>query len=332
LEVTRTVVVTGASAGVGRAVARELGRRGDRVALLARGRERLEAARQEIEAAGGRAIAIALDVADFDQVERAAERAERELGPIDCWINNAMVTVLSPVHEMKPEEFDRVTRVTYLGAVHGTLAALRRMRARRRGHVIQVGSALAYRAIPLQSAYCAAKHALRAFTDSLRSELIHDRIDVKLTMVQLPALNTPQFEWCRTRLPSQPQPVPPIFEPEVAARAIVAVIGKPRRELFVGSSTVQTVLGSRFVNGWLDRYLASKAYEGQQTDQELGPEHQDNLFRPAPGDPGAHGRFDQRAQRSSLQVWAALHRGALASGALAALIALGGAIAVARSG
>jgi NAD(P)-dependent dehydrogenase (short-subunit alcohol dehydrogenase family) len=332
LEVARTVVVTGASAGVGRAVARELGRRGDRVALLARGKQRLEEARQEVEGAGGRAIALEVDVADFDQVERAAQQIERELGPIDCWINNAMVTVLSPVHEMKPEEFDRVTRVTYLGAVHGTLAALRRMRARGRGHVIQVGSALAYRSIPLQSAYCAAKHAMRAFTDSLRSELIHDGIDVRLTMVQLPAMNTPQFEWCRTRMPNQPQPVPPIFEPELAARAIVSVIGKRRRELFVGNSTVKTVLGSRFVNGWLDRYLAKRAYEGQQTDSPVAAEHEDNLFRPAAGYYGARGRFGSAAKTRSLQAWAALHRRAIASGALAALIGIGGAIAAARSG
>lgn len=305
---SRVVVVTGASAGVGRAAARAFGRRGYSVALLARGPERLENARRELEAAGARALAVITDVADPKQVEAAAAEAERELGPIDVWVNNAMVSVFSPVMQMTEEEFRRVTEVTYLGAVHGTLAALRRMAPRNSGTIVQVGSALAYRAIPLQSAYCAAKHALAGFTESLRTELLHDGIDVHLTMVQLPALNTPQFDWTRSRMPRRSQPVPPIFQPEVAADAIVWAATHRRREAYVGWPTVKAIVGDRLAPGLLDRYLARIGYDAQQTDERAPRDRPDNLFTAVPGDPGAHGRFDDRARTVSWQLAFAKHR------------------------
>lgn len=292
-------VVTGASAGVGRAVVRELALRGWDVALLARGHEGLAAAQREAWACGVRAIAIPTDVADQQAVEAAAEIIERELGPIDVWINNAMATVLSSIAELEPEELRRVTDVTYLGACWGTIAAVRRMKQRDRGHIIQVGSALAYRAIPLQAAYCGAKHALRGFTDSLRSELIHDGSNVQLTMVQLPAMNTPQFSWCRTRLPMHPMPVPPIYQPEVAARAIVDSIGYRRREVFVGKPTVKAILGSKLVPGYVDHKLADMGYDGQQSELPVSPDRRDNLFAPVEGDHGAHGIFDAQSDERS---------------------------------
>ena len=308
------VVVTGASAGVGRATARAFAARGYAVALLARGTDGLEAARREIEAAGGQAIAVPTDVADPDQVEAAAAAAERKLGPIDVWVNNAMVSVFSPVMQMTEDEFRRVTEVTYLGAVYGTLAALRRMIPRNTGTIVQVGSALAYRAIPLQSAYCAAKHALAGFTESLRIELLHDGSAVHLTIVQLPALNTPQFDWSRSRMPRQPQPVPPIFQPEVAADGIVWAATHHRRELYVGWSTVKAILGDKIAPGLLDRYLAWLGYDVQQTDEPVSPERPDNLFTPVPGDHGAHGRFDASARPFSWQLWATTHRPAVLAG------------------
>jgi short-subunit dehydrogenase len=292
----RVVVVTGASAGVGRATVRELARRGDRIGLLARGRNGLEAARAEIEAQGGRAIAIATDVADADAVEAAAERVEAELGPIDGWINNAMVSVFGPIRETPAEEIRRVTEVTYLGTVHGTLAALRRMLPRDSGVIVQVGSALAYRSIPLQAAYCAAKHAVSGFTDSLRSELQHDGSGVQVTMVQLPALNTPHFDWSRNRLPYRPQPVPPIYQPELAATAIVDALDDPGRETFVAPPTVAAIQLHKIAPGLLDRYLAATAYDGQQTDERDDPDRPDNLYEPVDIDPGAHGRFDDVAR------------------------------------
>ena len=325
-EMARVVVVTGASAGVGRAVVRQLARRGDALGLLARGVDGLEAARAEVEALGGRALVVPTDVADAEAVEAAAARVEAQLGPIDVWINNAMATILAPVLEITPAEYRRVTEVTYLGAVHGTLSALRRMKPRDRGHIIQVGSALAYRAIPLQAPYCAAKHALRGFTDALRSELTHDRSAVLLGMVHLPGLNTPQFEWGRTRLPNQPQPVPPIFQPEVAARAIADVIGQNRREIYVGGSTVKTVIGAKLLPAFLDWYLARKAYGGQQTDQPLRPDRADNLFRPVPSDFGARGPFDERAKSRSLQAWVSTHRGWLAAASAASVAVTAGAV------
>jgi NAD(P)-dependent dehydrogenase (short-subunit alcohol dehydrogenase family) len=318
------VVVTGASAGVGRATAVAFAKRGARVALLARGLEGLEGARIEVQAAGGEALVIPTDVADPEQVEAAAEQVEKELGPIDVWVNNAMTTVFSPFVQIPPEEYKRATEVTYLGTVYGTLAALKRMIPRNRGKIVQVGSALAYRAIPLQAPYCGAKFAVRGFTDAIRSELIHDGSDVHLTMVQLPALNTPQHHWCKSRLPNHPQPVPPIFAPEVAAEAIVWAAHNFRRELWVGGPTVKAILGNKVLPGYLDRYLARFAYEGQQTDQPVPRDRPFNLFAPVPGDAGAHGIFRDRELPRSYQLWAATHRWALVllAAALAGLAAL----------
>ncbi|MFL6236481.1 MAG: SDR family oxidoreductase [Thermoanaerobaculia bacterium] len=307
------VVVTGASAGVGRATVRAFAERGAHVGLIARNREALENARQEVEAMGGRALVLPTDMADDQAVEAAAARVEGELGPIDVWVNNAMCSVFSPVKEMKPEEYRRVTDVTYLGYVWGTLAALRRMLPRDRGSIVQVGSALAYRGIPLQSAYCAAKHAIQGFCDSLRSELLHDGSHVHLCMVQMPALNTPQFSWVKSRLPRKPQPVPPIFQPEVAARAIVWAAHHRRREIYVGWPTVKAVVGNKVAAGYADHYLARNGYDSQQYDGFADPHRPDNLWEPVPGDHGAHGQFDDRATYHSAQLWSNLHRGVLAA-------------------
>lgn len=322
------VVVTGASAGVGRATVREFARRGAQIGLVARGRDGLEAARREVEAAGGKAIVLPTDVADAAQVEAAAETVERELGPIDVWINNAMVSVFSPVKEMTSEDFRRVTEVTYLGAVQGTMSALKRMLPRDRGMILQVGSALSYRSIPLQSAYCAAKHALRGFTNSLRSELIHDRSGVRLTMVQLPAVNTPQFDWTKSRLSKKAKPVPPIFQPEVAAEAIYWAAHQERREVWVGSPAVKAIIGNKIVPGLLDRYLACTAYTGQQTDEPEDRDKPNDLYEPLAGDHGAHGPFDDRASNFSVQFWANKNRGILA--VAAGVFALSCALATAR--
>jgi NAD(P)-dependent dehydrogenase (short-subunit alcohol dehydrogenase family) len=318
------VVVTGASAGVGRAIAREFGRRGDSVGLLARGEDGLAAARKDVVERGGRALGVRTDVADADQVEAAAESVESELGPIDVWVNNAVATIFSPVRDVTAAEFRRATDVTYLGTVHGTMAALRRMLPRDRGTIVQVGSALAYRAIPLQASYCGAKHAVKGFTESLRCELLHDRSRVHVTMVHLPALNTPQFSIGRTRMPRHPKPVPPILQPEIAADAVVWASGARRREIFVGGSTVLAILGSRISPSLGDLYLARTGYESQQTDEAVDPERPDNLFEPVPGDHGARGIFDQEAHARSLQLWLTKHGGWLvvaAGGALAARLA-----------
>jgi NAD(P)-dependent dehydrogenase (short-subunit alcohol dehydrogenase family) len=304
-------VITGGSAGVGRATALEFARAGHPVAVLARGLDRLEATREQVEAAGGAVLALPVDVADAGAVDEAASAVEHELGPIGIWVNNAMTTVFSPIAEISAEEFRRATEVTYLGTVHGTLAALRRMRPRNRGTIVQVGSALAYRAIPLQAPYCAAKHAMKGFTESLRCELLHDRSRVRVSMVHLPALNTPQFEWCRTRLPGRPQPVPPIFQPEVAARAIRSAADTAPREIWVGLPTVKAIVGNRVIPGLLDHYLARTAYAGQQTDEPVAEDRPDNLFEPVRGDWRAHGRFDARAKSRSLQEWARRNRGML---------------------
>ena len=324
--VSEVVVITGASAGVGRATARKFARHGARIALLGRGMDGLEATQREVQELGGTAIAIPVDVANAEQVEAAAAQVEIDLGKIDIWINNAMVSVFSPINEMTPEEFRRVTEVTYLGCVYGTLAALKRMLPRNRGMIVQVGSALAYRGIPLQSAYCAAKHAVQGFCDSLRCELLHDKSGVRLTMVQLPALNTPQFGWVKSRLPRKTQPVPPIFQPEVAAEAIYFAAHNPRREFYVGLPSVAVIMANRFVPGLLDYYLAHAGYESQQYDGEEDPNRPDNLWHPVPGDHGAHGAFDSRARSWSPQLWTSEHRawfGIAAMGlAICGLIAL----------
>ena len=304
----QTVVITGASAGVGRATVRAFARRGADISLLARGEDGLDGARHDVEAAGGRALAVPTDVADADQVEAAAERTERELGPIDVWINNAMVSVFSPVKELQADEVKRVTEVTYLGVVHGTLAALRRMLPRNRGAIVQVGSALAYRGIPLQAAYCGAKHAVQGFTESLRCELLHDRSRVHVTMVQLPAMNTPQFDWVKSRMPREPQPVPPIYAPEIAADAIVWAATHRRRELSVGAATAAAIVGNKIASSLFDRYLAKIGYEAQQTDEPADPARPHNLWRPVAGDHGAHGRFGARTATASPQTWANEHR------------------------
>lgn len=312
----KIVVVCGASAGIGRATAVEFARSGATVALLARGAKGLAGAKAEVEAVGGTAWVKTLDVANAQQVDEAAAQIEAELGPIDVWVNNAMVTVLSPVSQTTAEEYRRVTEVTYLGTVHGTCAALRHMRQRNRGVIIQVGSALAYRAIPLQSAYCAAKFACRGFTDSLRIELEHEGSAIHVTSVHLAAFNTPQFDWARTRLDKKPQPMPPIFQPEVAARAIVWAAGKRRREVCVGFPAVKAIWGNKFFPLVADKVLEKDGYEGQKDDVPLPPDRPDNLFEPVDADMGSHGRFDSEARNHSRQLWLTMHRGAVAVGML----------------
>ncbi|MBV9388980.1 MAG: SDR family oxidoreductase [Chroococcidiopsidaceae cyanobacterium CP_BM_ER_R8_30] len=319
------VVITGASAGIGRATVRAFAKRGAYIGLVARSRDGLEGACREVEEAGGKALVLPTDVSDPDQVEKAAAAVEEAFGPIDIWVNDAMASILSPFMEIKLEDFRRATEVTYLGYVYGTMAALRRMKPRDRGTIVQVGSALAYRSIPLQSAYCGAKAAIRGFTDSLRCELLHDRSNVRLTMVQMPAVNTPQFNWIKSNMPHRPQPVPPIFQPEVAAEAIYWAAHHDRRELYVGSSTVEAILGTKVAPGLLDRYLASSGYSGQQTQELEDKNRPDNLWEPLPGDHGAHGRFDNRAQDWSPQLWATQNQDMLilAAGAGIACVALG---------
>ena len=324
----RVVVVTGASAGVGRAAAEAFAAQGDAVALLARGPERLRKALSDIEAAGGRGMTVAVDVAEAETVERAAARVENELGPIDVWVNNAMVSVLAPFERVTPEEYRRVTEVTYLGSVWGTQAALRRMRPRNRGVVVQVGSALAYRGIPLQAAYCGAKHALQGFHESLRAELRHDGSAVRLAMVQLPAINTPQFDWVRSHLPRRARPVPPVYTPEVAARAIVAAAEAPRRDLLVGWPTLRAVVGNAMAPFVVDRALARNGFDAQQTAEPEDPGRPDNLFEPVPLEVGAEGRFGAESRPRALRVSGRLARGV---GAAAVAGALAGAAALGRS-
>lgn len=319
----RVVVVTGASAGIGRATAVEFGKHGWRVALLARGRAGLEGAREDIERVGAQAMIVETDVADHAQVEAAAERIEQECGPIEVWVNNAMATIFSDFLEVSPDDFRRSTEVTYLGAVWGTRTALLRMKPRDRGVIVQVGSALAYRSIPLQAPYCGAKSALRGFTDSLRSELLHARSGVHITMVHLSAFNTPQFEWGRTTMGCRPRPMGRIFQPELAARAVYWAATHRRRELWVGWPAVQAILGTRVIPGYLDRMLARTAVEGQYTDEALPPGRQDNLYTPVDGDHGAHGRFDSMAVATSIQFWLTTHRGLVAAVVVVALALMG---------
>ncbi|MDF5732629.1 MAG: SDR family oxidoreductase [Rhizonema sp. PD38] len=278
------VVITGASAGIGRATVQAFAKRGAHIGLVARSHDGLEGARKEVEAAGGKALVLPTDVSAQDQVEKAAAAVESEFGPIDIWVNNAMASILSPFTEIKPEDFRRVTEVTYLGNVYGTMAALRRMKPRDRGTIVQVGSALAYRSIPLQSAYCGAKSAIRGFTDSIRCELHHDRSNVHITMVQMPAVNTPQFDWIKNNMPHKSQPVPPIFQPEVAAEAIVWAATHRRRELYVGLPTVEAILGNKVAPGLLDRYLGQTGYKSQQTDEPENHNLPSNLWESLPGD------------------------------------------------
>ena len=322
----RVVVVTGASAGVGRATAQAFAREGARVALIARGHAGLEGARRDVESLGGHALVLPLDVADAVAVEQAAEKIEHTFGPIDVWVNNAMASVFSPIKEMTADEFKRVTEVTYLGYVYGTLAALKRMLPRDRGIIIQVGSALAYRGIPLQSAYCAAKHAIQGFVDSLRCELLHDKSHVRVTMIEMPALNTPQFGWVKSRLPRKAQPVPPIFQPEVAAEAILYASHSARREIFVGMPTVAAIGLNKIAPGALDYYLSRTGYDSQQHDGSEDRLRRDNLWEPvdAETDHGAHGTFDARATFHSPQLWTTMHRSWIA---LAGVILAGAAVA-----
>jgi short-subunit dehydrogenase len=303
----KVVVITGASAGVGRATVRRFAEDRAWIGLIARGRDGLEAARRDVEAVGGRALVLPTDVADAAAVESAASQVEEVFGPIDIWINNAMTSVFSPVKWLRAEEVRRVTEVTYLGSVYGTLSALRRMLPRNRGTIVQVGSALAYRSIPLQAAYCGAKHAIKGFTEALWCELIHDRSRVHVAMVHLPAINTPQFGWVKSRMPRHPQPVPPIYHPEVAAEAVYWAAHHRRREFTVGARAVQAILGEKVIPRVLDHYLAAKGYEAQQTDWPVDPERRDNLWEPVPGDAGAHGLFDDQSRAHSLQLWANLH-------------------------
>ena len=309
---TQTVVITGASAGIGRATAELFGRRGANVALIARGEAGLRGAAREVEAAGGKALPISADVADYYAVERAAEQAQERFGPIDVWVNVAFTSVFAPFTRIAPEEFRRVTEVSYLGFVYGTRVALATMLPRDSGTIVQVGSALGYRAIPLQSAYCGAKHAINGFTESVRCELLHDNSNVRITVVQMPAVNTPQFSWVRSRLPRHPQPVPPIYQPEVAARGVVFAADHPgRKEHWVGATTMATILAQRFAAPLLDRYLARTGYDSQQTDEKAAPGRRDNLWEPvdeAPGeDHGAHGEFDDKSHSRSSQLSAAEH-------------------------
>jgi short-subunit dehydrogenase len=318
----RVIAITGASAGVGRATALAFARERAWIGLIAREKQRLRSTKAEVEAAGGRALVLPADVADYPQVERAAAQIEAEFGPIDVWVNNAMTTVFAPFDEITPEEFKRATEVTYLGYVHGTMAALKRMKQRDRGMIIQVGSALAHRSIPLQSAYCGAKHAIIGFTDSLRSELMHDVSHVHLTVVNLPAMNTPQFEWSRTRLPRRPRPVPPIFQPEVAADAIVWASTRRKRVVDVGFPTVMAIMAQKFAPGLADYYLARTGYDSQQTWEPVARNRPDNLFKPVSGEFGAHGTFDSRARDLSREFWLKKHFGKFV------LVGLGAGVAV----
>jgi NAD(P)-dependent dehydrogenase (short-subunit alcohol dehydrogenase family) len=323
-------VVTGASAGLGRAIVREFARHGASVGLIARGRDGLDGAKREVEAAGGKALVLPLDVSDAAAVEAAAGRVESELGPIDVWVNDAMASVFSPVKDMTADDYKRVTEVTYLGYVYGTLSALKRMSARDRGTIIQVGSALAYRGIPLQSAYCGAKHAIQGFTEALRCELIHDGSNVRISMVQMPAMNTPQFDWSKSKMPRQPQPVPPIYEPEVGARAVYHAAHNYRREWYVGGITDVVIWGNKVAPGLGDWYLGKTGYDSQMTDQTVPADRPNNLYEPLPGDHGARGRFAARSTDSSRQWWLTTNRsllalagGAVAGVALAALMPSG---------
>lgn len=325
----QVVVVTGGSAGVGRATVREFAAHGADIAVLARGQERIQAACREVEKAGGRALGISVDVADGDAVEAAAEHIERELGPIDIWVNNAFAGIFATFETTSREEYDRVTQVTYMGQIHGARAALKRMVPRDRGTIVHVGSALAYRGIPLQSAYCAAKHAIQGFVDSIRPELQHRGSKVQVTMVQLPALNTPQFEWARAHIRGKPRPVGKIYQPEVAARAIRFAAYARRKEVWVGHTTIEAIVGDELVSPLLDEYLAKTGIEAQSSPEPVQPGRKDNLFEPVPGDFAAHGRFDEQASARSRSMFFVRHRALTGAAAGLGLAAGAGLIALA---
>ena len=328
------VMVTGASAGLGRAIAHGFAKRGARLGLLARNPEALNAAKQECEQLGGQAVVFPADVSDADAVDHAASELEKAFGPIDIWVNDAMVSVFSPAKDMEASDYRRVTEVLYLGFVHGTLSALKRMLPRDKGTIIQIGSALSYRSIPLQSAYCACKHAINGFTDSIRCELYHDRSNLKITTVQMPAMNTIQFDWVKNRMPDDTQPVPPIFDPELTAEVVVAAgfAKNPRREYWVGMPTVAAIVGQKFIPGLLDRYLGKTGYKSQQIQGEPhNPAAPDNLYHYVPGVHSARGKFSDRSSRSSAEIFLSLHRGWFALGALALTVAAGVAVANGRS-
>lgn len=320
-----TVFVTGASAGVGRAVAREFAAHGANIGLYARDMRGEESARAEVESLGGRALILRGDVADWGRLDWCAGELEKEFGPIDVWVNNAMTTVFSPFVDITPDEFRRVTEVTYLGYVHGTLAALRRMKPRNRGSIVQVSSVLAYRSIPLQSAYCGAKHAIKGFTDSVRSELMHDKSKVRLSEVLLPAVNTPQFDWCLDKMGRQPQPIPPIYDPEAMAKGVYWAAHHARRELTIGLRSEAFIWGDKLFPGIGDRYLASHGYSGQMTKEQVPPGRPSNLWNPVDTDPGVRGRFDGKAWKASKQLWVMTHLGIswLVAAAAAAAAAAG---------
>ena len=304
----KTVVITGASAGLGRAMVREFAKHGANIGLIARGEDGLHAAKEEVESYGGKAVVAAADVSNADEVEKAAQKIEDHFGSIDIWINNAMVSVFGPFKKMEAEDFKHVTDVTYLGQVYGTQAALKRMLPKDKGTIILIGSALAYRGIPLQSAYCGAKHAIHGFFESLRSELINEKSKVKLSMVQMPAMNTTQFSWVKSYLKNKPKPMGRIFEPEVAAKAVVQVARDHQRELYVGYPTVETIWGNKVLPGYLDKYLADTGIKGQQTDEPISSNRQNNLWKPVPGDHGARGSFAAESWNHSPETWMATHK------------------------
>jgi|SRR3954451_3939340 len=319
---SEVVVVTGASSGIGRAIARRFAQDGARIGLIARGREGLDAASREVEQAGGKALVLPVDLADWEGVNSAARAVEEAFGPIDIWINNAMATIFAPFKDVEPDEFRRATEVTYLGTVWGTKAALDRMQTRDRGTIVLVGSALAYRGIPLQAAYCGAKHGIKGVFESLRTELRHDNSNVHLTMVQLPGVNTPQFEHGRSKMPKVPQPMPPYYQPEMAADAVHWAAHHRRRELYVGMPTVKTIVGNKVAPWLVERVLAKQGFGGQQSDKPADPNRPDNLFSPPPGDAGAHGPYNGQARTSSIQLQLAERRGTLAAAATGAVLML----------
>lgn len=318
----KVIVITGASGGVGRATAWEFAKQGAKIALIARSIEQLNGAKKEVEQHGGTAITIVADVADSAAMEAAAERAEQELGPIDVWVNNAMNSVFAPIKDITAEEFKRVTDVTYLGTVYGTIAALKRMRPRNKGAIVFVGSALAYRGIPLQSAYCGAKHAIQGFYDSLRTELMHDKSKIKSCMVQLPALNTTQFKWVLCKLPNKPRPMGKVFQPDVAARGIVFAAAHNRREIYIGMPTYTAIIGDKIASWYADRVLAKSGIQGQQTDEPKSPDRQDNVWAPVPGDPGTYGDFGDIAKDKSFTLWASMNRSYLLTIAIVLVVIL----------